>query len=117
MGSAGRIAMTGAVLFGCSGELAPEDTPKVDFDGSDARSNADASLAVGAVDAALDAFSTPPDVGAPMVSVDAGCTGGATTSVSGKVYDPSGNNPISNATVYIPAGLPAIPIGTATCDP
>jgi hypothetical protein len=59
MASAGKIATIGAVLFGCSGELAPEATPKVGFDGSDARANADASLAVGAVDAALDAFSTP----------------------------------------------------------
>jgi len=48
--------------------------------------------------------------------VPAGCT----TSLSGVVYDPAGNNPVYNAVVFIPndpAGkLPAIATGTRTCS-
>ena len=44
------------------------------------------------------------------------CTGTATTSLSGKVYDPAGKVPLYNVTVYIPnATLDAIPEGVS-CD-
>ena len=44
------------------------------------------------------------------------CTGTATTSLSGKVYDPAGKVPLYNVTVYIPnAALDAIPEGVS-CD-
>jgi hypothetical protein len=48
------------------------------------------------------------------------CTGmGVTTSISGTVYDPAGNNPMYNANVYIPVmpkeALPAFGTG-ASCD-
>jgi hypothetical protein len=46
----------------------------------------------------------------------ASCSNGATTSVSGTVYDPAGVNPIYNALVYIPnAPLDPVPTG-ASCD-
>jgi hypothetical protein len=44
------------------------------------------------------------------------CTGTATTSISGTVYDPAGKTPLYNAVVYVPNGtLDAIPEG-ASCD-
>lgn len=47
------------------------------------------------------------------------CSGQSKTSLSGKVYDPAGKNPLYNAYVYIPvdpaAPLPAFPSG-ASCD-
>jgi len=47
------------------------------------------------------------------------CDGGATTTISGVVYDPAGKNPLYNAFVYIPTD-PTIPLPTfasgASCD-
>jgi hypothetical protein len=44
------------------------------------------------------------------------CTGSATTSLSGTVYDPAGKVPLYNVTVYVPnAPLAAIPEGVS-CD-
>jgi hypothetical protein len=46
------------------------------------------------------------------------CDGGATTSVTGYVYDPGGNLPIYNALVYVPLGAiqtPQTGVNPATC--
>ena len=44
------------------------------------------------------------------------CTGGTSTTLTGKVYDPGGNVPLYNAIVYVPnAALKQFPAG-ATCD-
>jgi hypothetical protein len=44
------------------------------------------------------------------------CAGGATTTVSGTVYDPAGNNPLYNVAVYVPnTEVLALPSG-ASCD-
>jgi len=44
------------------------------------------------------------------------CAGGATTTVTGKVYDPAGKTPLYNVTVYVPnAPLAPLPQG-ASCD-
>jgi hypothetical protein len=45
------------------------------------------------------------------------CPGGGTTSISGTVYDPAGNNPLPYVTVYIPemVPLPTLPKG-ASCE-
>jgi hypothetical protein len=47
------------------------------------------------------------------------CDGGASTTLTGTVYDPAGLNPIYNATVYVPnAPLPPFPngVGVETCS-
>jgi len=43
------------------------------------------------------------------------CTTG-TSSISGKVYDPAGVNPLYNVFVYIPNGTPTALVTGATCD-
>jgi len=44
------------------------------------------------------------------------CSGGAKTTVTGKVYDPAGKTPLYNVTVYVPnAPLSPLPSG-ASCD-
>jgi hypothetical protein len=44
------------------------------------------------------------------------CSGSATSSISGYVYDPAGNNPLYNVFVYIPNGTPTAFVDGATCD-
>ncbi len=52
---------------------------------------------------------------------DVACSGSATTSISGRVYDPAGKNALYNVTVFVPAtdlvALPkGVPTGTDQCS-
>ena len=44
------------------------------------------------------------------------CTGGTTTRLLGRVFDPSGTAPVYNAIVYVPNRKPAEIVRGATCD-
>ena len=55
------------------------------------------------------------------LSCNVACSGGGTTTLSGKVYDPAGKNPIYNVAVYVPATplqpLPkGVPTGADACN-
>ncbi len=81
-------------------------------------SGAGASTVSGSGDASTGAFTTGTGTG-PCVNLECQqvqCPGGGSTTVSGKVYEPAGNVPLYNVTVYVPnAPLDAIPEG-ASCD-
>ena len=57
--------------------------------------------------------------GSPLTCyVNMKCANGAQTTLSGKVFDPAGNNPIFNVVVFVPNdpnSLPAITPGTNSC--
>src|SRR5215472_4421268 len=61
----------------------------------------------------------PPDAGPSCVGLQCAqvtCAGGATTTLIGSVYDPSGQVPLYNAVVYVPNGVVKPFTQGVTCD-
>jgi hypothetical protein len=59
------------------------------------------------------------DAGPPCVNLQCqqvACAGGATTTVSGTIYDPGGVNPLYNVVVYVPNAPVQAFTDSATCD-
>jgi hypothetical protein len=54
-----------------------------------------------------------------LCSVDKACSNSSQTTLTGKVFDPAGNNPLYNALVFVPnvqGDLPTITPGTSSCN-
>ena len=112
MNSNGFLAVVG-VFVGCGSKLATGISAPGDSGRDEAQPAADATP-----DVSVAGFDDAPADAPAVVAPSSACNTGAPTSVSGKVYDPAGKNPVFNVTVYVPVGsLPPIGLGTAVCDP
>jgi hypothetical protein len=98
-----------------AGDDASGDGARADGAGTDG-AGPDGAIESGSTDAAGTG-----DACLPGLTCNVSCPGGGTTSVTGKVYDPAGKNPVFNVTVYVPAGpllpLPkGVAVGTDACS-
>jgi hypothetical protein len=105
----GAIATAPAVASGC----ACEDTSAAATEGAAAGNPGSGGAGVGGT------LFTGSGAGGPCVGLECQqvqCPSGTTTTVTGRVYEPAGNVPLSNVIVYVPnAPLSDIPDG-ASCD-
>jgi hypothetical protein len=122
-----RIAYAVVVLplLSVAVPLACDRSPQIlGFLPADADAAPDAS---GGLDAATGSFGDGSSSGGahggcpPGLQCNVPCSGGATTTISGKVYDPAQKNPLYNVTVFVPENalqsLPkGIPTGADACS-
>jgi hypothetical protein len=102
-------ALAAAVAGGCSGTDGGSNFPGGP-NGSQGGANPGGSITGG---------SNSNGSGGPCVNLQCQqvqCAGGGTTSVSGKVWDPAGVNPLYNVVVYVPNSAVAPITSGATCD-
>ena len=120
------LIVAGGVLSGCANANGSPSTWVLG--GASATASASGSITsasgamfsnggtLGDVDAAMRGGSAPPCTGDGWDCKIDPCDGGPKTTVTAKVYDPAGQNPLYNVAVYVPNG-PLSPISSGpTCD-
>jgi hypothetical protein len=100
----------------------PPDSSSSDAGTSDAGTFDSGAVTVDASTGPIDSGVTVIDSEAPSKCVNLQCrqrqcTGGGSTTISGKVFDPAGNNPLYGVAVYVPNATPAALRLGASCAP
>jgi hypothetical protein len=128
---ASAFSLTSALLFVCACGTNPKnvdfgsggsgESDASTFDGDDGARETSGDDAGRGVFGGTDGGTRAPTCGNGTgwsCAVNASC-GGSPTTLTGKVYDPGGTNPLYNVVVFIPndaTKLPAITPGTRTCN-